>query len=138
MSSSPLHALPKKTASIDSASSSNPPTQSDSSSSAPCSSSTPLPLLDLWRHFRSCDPRFACKFVAYHFYRSRGWVPRCGLKFGVDFLLYVFGPKDYHATFSLVVEEVDHRLRMVSWLRIVIFVCLCRESCVYHTTLSCC
>ena len=83
---------------------------------SPSSSSSciPLPLVDLWRLFRSFDARFPSKYVAYHYYRSRGWVPRCGLKFGVDFLLYVHGPKDYHATFSLVVEELDHRLRPVS------------------------
>ena len=83
------------------------------SSSTSSSSGVPLPLVELWRLFRSFDSRFPSKYVAYHYYRSRGWVPRCGLKFGVDFLLYVHGPRDYHATFSLVVEEVDHRLRPV-------------------------
>merc|ERR1712142_1013940 len=69
--------------------------------------------LELWRRFRAADPRFLSKYVAYHYYRNRGWVPRFGLKFGVDFLLYVYGPKDYHATFSLQVQEVDHQLRPV-------------------------
>jgi len=101
-----------------SSSSSATPSSSPSTPSSP-SSRIPLPLVDLWRLFRSFDARFPSKYVAYHYYRSRGWVPRCGLKFGVDFLLYVHGPKDYHATFSLVVEELDHRLRPVD---------PCRES----------
>lgn len=80
-------------------------------------SSAPLPLLQLWRRFLAFDARFLSRYVAYHFYRSRGWVPRCGLKFGVDFLLYVTGPRAYHATFSVLVERVDEELRRIGPLR---------------------
>ena len=94
------------------------PTDASPSSSAPDASSSvssaPLPLIQLWRRFLAFDARFSSRYVAYHFYRSRGWVPRCGLKFGVDFLLYVTGPRAYHATFSVLVERVDEELRRVS------------------------
>lgn len=88
-----------------------------SSSETDDSEATLLPLLELWRRFRDLDPCFHAKYVAYHYYRSRGWVPRCGLKFGVDFLLYVSGPAHYHATFSVVVEEMTNDMEKVSTRR---------------------
>ena len=46
---------------------------------------------------------FLISYVAYHHFRSLGWVVRPGIKFGVDYLLYQRGPAFAHAQFSVVV-----------------------------------
>ena len=53
--------------------------------------------VECWQKFRAAQPNFACSYVAYHHLRSRGWVPKSGLKFGVDFLAYRKGPAYFHS-----------------------------------------
>lgn len=54
--------------------------------------SQPSPKLQL--HF---DNPFLIHYVAYHHYRSLGWVVKGGIKFCVDYLLYKRGPVFSHA-----------------------------------------
>ena len=78
-------------------------------SSAPLSASY---LLHLFRYtsyqppttssLRPDDP-FLLSYVTYHHFRSLGWVVRPGLKFGVDWLLYLRGPVFSHAEFAVIV-----------------------------------
>ena len=78
-------------------------------SSAPLSASH---LLHLFRYtsyqppttssLRPDDP-FLLSYVTYHHFRSLGWVVRPGLKFGVDWLLYLRGPVFSHAEFAVIV-----------------------------------
>ena len=49
------------------------------------------------------DDNFLVHYAAYHHFRSLGWVPRSGIKFGVDWLLYTRGPVFDHAEFGLIV-----------------------------------
>ena len=49
------------------------------------------------------DDPFLVHYVVYHHFRSMGWVPRPGVKFGVDWLLYQRGPVFDHAEFGLIV-----------------------------------
>lgn len=49
------------------------------------------------------DDNFLIHYATYHYFRSLGWVPRGGIKFGVDWLLYTRGPAFDHAQFGLVV-----------------------------------
>lgn len=49
------------------------------------------------------DDTFLVHYAVYHHFRSLGWVPRGGIKFGVDWLLYTRGPVFDHAEFGLVV-----------------------------------
>ncbi|KFH46540.1 tRNA-splicing endonuclease subunit tsp-like protein [Hapsidospora chrysogenum ATCC 11550] len=49
------------------------------------------------------DDDFLVHYAVYHHFRSLGWVPRGGIKFGVDWLLYTRGPVFDHAQFGLVV-----------------------------------
>lgn len=49
------------------------------------------------------DDEFLVQYAVYHHFRSLGWVPRAGIKFGVDWLLYARGPVFDHAEFGLVV-----------------------------------
>ncbi|PWN43229.1 hypothetical protein IE81DRAFT_322728 [Ceraceosorus guamensis] len=49
------------------------------------------------------DNPFLVQYVAYHHFRSLGWVVKSGIKFCVDFLLYKKGPVFSHAEFAILV-----------------------------------
>lgn len=49
------------------------------------------------------DDPFLIHYVTYHHFRSLGWVPRAGIKFGVDWLLYTRGPVFDHAEYGVLV-----------------------------------
>jgi tRNA-splicing endonuclease subunit Sen2 len=49
------------------------------------------------------DNPFILKYVVYHHFRSLGWVPRPGVKFAVDYLLYIRGPAFSHAEFAIMI-----------------------------------
>ncbi|KAI1749110.1 hypothetical protein F4782DRAFT_514643 [Xylaria castorea] len=49
------------------------------------------------------DDPFIVQYAVYHHFRSLGWVPRAGIKFGVDWLLYIGGPVFSHAEFAVTV-----------------------------------
>ena len=62
------------------------------------------------------DPasHFLLAYSTYHHFRSLGWIVRPGMKFGVDWLLYLRGPVFSHAEFAVVVmpafkDEYWHR-----------------------------
>ncbi|KAI9023703.1 hypothetical protein CLU79DRAFT_718481 [Phycomyces nitens] len=68
----------------------------------------------------ACQPNiFNAHYAAYHHYRSLGWVPKNGAKFGVDFVLYQSGPRFRHADFGVVVlphnEILDETSGSRSW-----------------------
>jgi tRNA-splicing endonuclease subunit Sen2 len=68
----------------------------------------------LWTHFLSTNDRFIELYTAYRYYRSKGWVPKSGLKFGVDFLLYKEGPSFYHSTYAVVVTLIEQCVEPVN------------------------
>ncbi|XP_041362114.1 tRNA-splicing endonuclease subunit Sen2-like [Gigantopelta aegis] len=83
-----------------------------------------LGLSYLWNHFCDVQKTFLPNYIAYHHFRSKGWVPKSGLKFGCDFILYREGPPFYHGSYSVVVRLVDeqtlqdstyHNTRCLSW-----------------------
>ncbi|ORX64208.1 tRNA-intron endonuclease catalytic domain-like protein [Anaeromyces robustus] len=55
---------------------------------------------------------FILKYVAYHYYRSQGWIVKEGLKYGVDYVLYQKGPAFSHSEFAIsiipVLEDQDN------------------------------
>ncbi|XP_042767045.1 tRNA-splicing endonuclease subunit Sen2 [Panthera leo] len=67
----------------------------------------PLTILKLWKAFPIVQPTFRTTYMAYHYFRSKGWVPKVGLKYGTDLLLYRKGPPFYHASYSVIIELVD-------------------------------
>ncbi|XP_035304284.1 tRNA-splicing endonuclease subunit Sen2 isoform X3 [Cricetulus griseus] len=67
----------------------------------------PLTIAKLWQAFTAVQPTFRTTYMAYHYFRSKGWVPKVGLKYGTDLLLYRKGPPFYHASYSVIVELVD-------------------------------
>ncbi|XP_058844457.1 tRNA-splicing endonuclease subunit Sen2 [Acipenser ruthenus] len=80
----------------------------------------PLSIVKLWQAFSVIQPSFKTIYMAYHHFRSKGWVPKVGMKYGTDLLLYRKGPPFYHASYSVVVEMVDDTfqgkpLRPFSW-----------------------
>ncbi|XP_075039262.1 tRNA-splicing endonuclease subunit Sen2 isoform X2 [Mixophyes fleayi] len=80
----------------------------------------PLPILKLWEVFNAAQQNFPTSYMAYQHFRSKGWVPKVGLKYGTDLLLYRKGPPFYHASYSVIVELVDENfeglpLRPLTW-----------------------
>lgn len=70
-----------------------------------------LSVTQVWAMFRSLQPNFCISYAAYHYYRSKGWVPKSGVKYGTDLMLYRKGPPFYHASYSVVVDRCDESLR---------------------------
>lgn len=64
---------------------------------------------ETWRLFCKRLERFAVTFVVYCRYRSVGWVPRSGLKYGVDWVLYPVSEskRHTHAPFCVVLRYRD-------------------------------
>lgn len=55
------------------------------------------------------DNAFLLKYVVYHHFRSLGWVVRPGIKFAVDYLLYLRGPAFHHAEFGVqIIPSYSH------------------------------
>ncbi|CAI9606807.1 unnamed protein product [Staurois parvus] len=80
----------------------------------------PLTIQKLWEVFCAAQRNFQTSYMAYHHFRSKGWVPKVGLKYGTDLLLYRKGPPFYHASYSVIVELVDadyegSPLRPLTW-----------------------
>ncbi|XP_045417522.1 tRNA-splicing endonuclease subunit Sen2-like [Lemur catta] len=67
----------------------------------------PLMIVKLWEAFSVVQPTLRTTYMAYHYFRSKGWVPKVGLKYGTDLLLYRKGPPFYHASYSVIIELVD-------------------------------
>lgn len=49
------------------------------------------------------DDSFLVNYAVYHHFRSLGWVPRPGIKFAMDWMLYAKGPVFNHAEFGVIV-----------------------------------
>ena len=71
---------------------------------------SPVNTETLWTHFLSTNNRFVERYTAYRYYKSKGWVPKSGLKFGVDSLLYKQGPLFYHSSYAVVVSLIEQSL----------------------------
>ncbi|KAI7897648.1 uncharacterized protein BX663DRAFT_565314 [Cokeromyces recurvatus] len=63
----------------------------------------PMSIEECWSTFNKCNELFHINYVVYHYYRSLGWVPKNGSKFGVDFVLYQSGPSFRHSDYAVVV-----------------------------------
>ncbi|XP_038052169.1 tRNA-splicing endonuclease subunit Sen2-like [Patiria miniata] len=65
-----------------------------------------LDLTEMWQAFCYRQRNFVASYVAYHYYRSKGWVPRDGLKYGAHYVLYKHGPPFYHGSYSVIIQMV--------------------------------
>ncbi|KAH7368718.1 tRNA-splicing endonuclease subunit Sen2 [Plectosphaerella cucumerina] len=70
------------------------------------------------------DDPFLVHYAVYHHFRSLGWVPRPGIKFAMDWMLYARGPVFDHAEFGVIVmpsythewwKQNDPRVFQKSW-----------------------
>lgn len=52
--------------------------------------------------------KFIISYIVYHYFRSKGWCVRSGIKFGTDYLLYKRGPPFSHAEFCVLVMQDDY------------------------------
>ncbi|XP_002736770.1 uncharacterized protein LOC100374985 [Saccoglossus kowalevskii] len=66
-----------------------------------------LNLSDMWLRYCAINPRFISSYAVYHYIRSKGWVPKTGIKFGSDYIVYKQGPPFYHSTYSVLISMVD-------------------------------
>ena len=41
-------------------------------------------ITEMWKTFSQRRKTFLSTYIAYHYYRSCGWIPKPGLKFGTD------------------------------------------------------
>ncbi|XP_014287889.1 protein starmaker [Halyomorpha halys] len=67
-----------------------------------------LQIRDMWVLFQESQPDFIEKYVAYHYFRAKGWVVKSGTKFGGDFMLYKKGPLYFHASYIVIVEVLKN------------------------------
>ncbi|KAL7301655.1 hypothetical protein TKK_0005659 [Trichogramma kaykai] len=65
-----------------------------------------LSLREFWDYLNK-NPNFLHNYVTYHYFRSKGWIVKSGLKYGGDFLLYRGGPPYYHSLYIVIIEVLD-------------------------------
>ncbi|CAN6863022.1 unnamed protein product [Brassica oleracea] len=71
--------------------------------------------VDTWMYMKSQRPNFPKFFKAYSHLRSKNWVLRSGLQYGVDFVAYRHHPSLVHSEYSVLVQSGDsNRLRVWS------------------------
>ncbi|CAO3673394.1 unnamed protein product [Rhizopus stolonifer] len=80
----------------------------------------PLSIEMCWNQFCKNSSSFHYTYVVYHYYRSLGWVPKSGIKFGVDFVLYKSGPAYRHADYAVFIiplkEGEEEEKKSWTWL----------------------
>lgn len=65
-----------------------------------------LDIVALWCRLRDARPDFLTLYLAYHHFRSKGWIPRTGLQYGVDFVLYQRHPALAHSDYSVLIQPL--------------------------------
>lgn len=56
---------------------------------------------------------YDCRSTIFTMNGSRGWVPKAGLKFGVDFLVYRRGPAFFHSRCNQPIARINHDCNLV-------------------------
>ncbi len=90
--------------------------------------STPLIPTRIWAILVEDVPSFPYKYAAYKHYREGYWVPKSGLKFGVDFLLYKTSPMHFHSSFAVLVRGNRGYKDSQSWKDIVTVTRTCQAT----------
>ena len=73
-----------------------------------------LSMSELWRTLSSGRDNFIFYYGCYVYFKRKGWIPKCGYKFGVDFLLYKGGPDSSHSEYGVVLKIEDKNRRYSS------------------------
>uniref|UniRef100_A0A1B6CGZ8 tRNA-splicing endonuclease subunit Sen2 n=2 Tax=Clastoptera arizonana TaxID=38151 RepID=A0A1B6CGZ8_9HEMI len=77
-----------------------------------------LTLTNMWCLFKKTQTDFIENYIAYHYFRAKGWIVKPGHKFGGDLILYKQGPPFYHASYVVIIESVKDNNRSsenLSW-----------------------
>mmetsp|Transcript_37140 Transcript_37140/g.88294 ORF Transcript_37140/g.88294 Transcript_37140/m.88294 type:complete len:267 (+) Transcript_37140:202-1002(+) len=71
----------------------------------------------LWSLAVASSPDFPYRYAGYHHFRAKGFLPRCGLQYGADLVIYRRHPSECHsdACVRLVAMASGEPLRMPSW-----------------------
>lgn len=62
---------------------------------------------EIWQRMCASRHDFPLLYVCYHHFRSKGWIPRTGLQYGVDFVLYQKHPALAHSDYSVTIQTPD-------------------------------
>lgn len=62
-----------------------------------------LDITALWQRLQQLRHDFFLLYLAYHHFRSKGWIPRTGLQYGADFVLYQRHPALSHSDYTVIV-----------------------------------
>jgi len=54
---------------------------------------------DLWNIFTTLQEKFRYRYIAYCYYKQKGWIVRDGLLYGADYLLYCKSPELCHSSY---------------------------------------
>nr|CAH0112873.1 unnamed protein product [Daphnia galeata] len=66
-----------------------------------------LNLDEIWMLFQKSTSNFVPRYISYQHFRMAGWIVRSGIKFGADFILYKQGPEFHHASYSVIVGNLN-------------------------------
>lgn len=76
----------------------------------------------VWQLFSKSVDHFPALFAAYSRYRATGWMPRSGLKYGVDWVLYPLGSERHlHAPYCIIISHPRKGKASIlesSWIRL--------------------
>lgn len=75
-----------------------------------------LTIEECWNLFTKMDKKFVPKYVVYHYFRSKGYIVKSGIKFGGDYVLYREGPGVMHSDYIVVVKCKEDQFDFVSVL----------------------
>ncbi|KYQ88591.1 hypothetical protein DLAC_11329 [Tieghemostelium lacteum] len=64
-----------------------------------------MSIQECWYEFVKSEYNFVENFIVYSYFRSIGWIPRSGLKYGCDLVLYKLKPDLIHAQYGVVVQK---------------------------------
>lgn len=70
-----------------------------------------------WDLFQKVDKNFIEKYVVYHYYKSKDYIIKTGVKFGGDYLLYKGKPNEVHADY-IVVIKYKKEVYNLSWISV--------------------
>ncbi|AEE78047.1 putative protein [Arabidopsis thaliana] len=71
--------------------------------------------VDLWRSMSSFKQDFAILYKAYSHLRSKNWIVRSGLQYGVDFVVYRHHPSLVHSEYAVLVQSIGGNDRLKVW-----------------------
>ncbi|GAB4818884.1 hypothetical protein N2152v2_005930 [Parachlorella kessleri] len=76
----------------------------------------PMTVEALWQRLQQLRSDFLLQYLAYHHFRSKGWIPRTGLQYGADMVLYQRHPSLIHSDYSVLIMPRSPGWRPpVSW-----------------------